>query len=380
MEEIYFDNASTSFPKPKGIIRAMERYFDEVASSPGRGGYRRAQRAARILDETRALTAQILGVEEPKKIHFCINATHGLNLVIQGFLKPGDRVVTTSFEHNSVIRPLHKLSRERGIELDVVASDPDGLFDLREFERRITPATRLVVVNHASNVIGIRTPVREIISIAHQVGAKVLVDGSQTAGVLDLARMKLEADFFVATGHKGLRGPSGTGFVYISDPGEIEPVMVGGTGANSISFFQPENPREKFEAGTCNYLGIAGLHAALRDVLDHPCDLGEELRLAEYCVRELARFPFVKLYGTNDLDHKIPIVAFNLQGKMPQEVGEALDSRFGIMTRTGLHCAPILHQTIGTFPHGCVRVSLGPENKRREVDRLIEAVEAIGSH
>ena len=331
------------------------------------------------MDETKALVAKLLHVKELKHIHFCHNATHGLNLLIQGLLKEGDHVVTTCMEHNSVLRPLKKLATEKGIQTQIVGLTQEGRLDLEEYKKALQTGPRLVIINHASNVTGVLNPLKEMTALAHEASALVLVDASQTAGLVDINISELGIDFLVATGHKSLRGPSGTGVIVAQRNEPIEPLVVGGTGGNSFSLWHPQNVRDVFEAGTCNSLGIAGLKAALEFSQKSPLNLEEELDLMEYLIRGLKEIKGLKIFGDLPRDEKIPLFSFRIKGFSCSELGEALDKNFGIMVRTGLHCAPFIHKIQGSFPDGTVRVSLGASNNIEEMDRFINSIKTITS-
>jgi cysteine desulfurase/selenocysteine lyase len=377
---VYLDNASTYAPKPDVVWQAARAYIDDVAASPGRGGYRAARGADEIVEGARASLARLLGVPKPGAIAFAANATHALNTAIQGTVGEGDHVVTTTTEHNSVLRPLETLARAGRITCTRVPVSASGLFDLDRFAAAVRPGTRLVAVNHASNVTGAVAPVVDMCAIAHEAGALFLLDASQTAGALDIDVEELGCDLLAFTGHKSLRGPSGTGGLYVRDPDQVRPLLQGGTGLNSHALVQPALMPTRLEAGTPNYLGIAGLGAAVDLLLDDE-DIARTRRaltdLTEYCLLRLRALDAVRVYEVDPGIQRVPVISINMDGLYASELSSVLDSRHGIMTRAGLHCAPLIHEALGTAPHGTVRVSLGSANTRSDVDALIGALDEI---
>lgn len=377
--EIYLDNASTSYPKPLILAEAIETYLVDAGCSPGRSGHARARKSEEIVDNARRSLATLLGCKEYLNIAFTYNATYALNFAIKGILKQGDHVITTCMEHNSVLRPLEKLKRQGIIEYSVIGLDVDGMLNLQEYEQAFRDNTALVVINHASNVTGIVNPIELMIPHAHDKGAKVLVDASQTVGFLDIAIDGLSVDFLAFTGHKSLLGLPGLGGLYIKDADDLETTIEGGTGGNSFSLVQPGSLPEKFEAGTCNYTGIAALGAGIKYITSEGIEKTRqrERALLSYLTGELATVQDVVLYGVVETTHKVPVLSFNITGIPANEVSTVLDSTYSIMTRPGLQCAPLIHKALGTHPIGTVRVSLGMHTTESECDNLVEAVKAI---
>jgi cysteine desulfurase / selenocysteine lyase len=381
-DKIYFDNASTSHPKANSeIVEAISFYLNEIGSSPGRSGHALARMGDEVVSDTRNALAELFNIKRADKIAFTLNATHALNNAIKGSLKQGDHVIISNFEHNSVIRPLEKLKRQGVIEYDVFESDENGIFDLNKLNQLFKTNTSLIAINHASNVIGVMSPIEEIIKIAHEKDVKVLVDASQTAGLVDINVEELGVDILCFTGHKSLLGPSGTGGLYVKDYMSMNTLIEGGSGGNSFSLVHPGDMPDKFEAGTLNYLGIAGLGASIQalneqgisNIKDH------EMSLLQLLLNGLAVNDKVKIYGSLDISKKVPLVSFNIDGYMPNEVGKILNDEYGIMVRTGLQCAPLIHKTIGTFPHGTVRISLGWKSTENQVNTLIQAINIISN-
>jgi len=378
---IYFDNAATSWPKPLEVIQAMVRFIEEVGANPGRSAHRLSVEASRIVYEAREALAELFHVRDPLRIVFCSNATEAINLALKGLLRAGDHVVTSSMEHNAVMRPLRALERE-GVEVTVVLCSPEGFLDPADLEEAIKPNTKLFVLNHASNVVGTILPVAEAGGIARRHGLLLLVDAAQTAGALPIDVEADGVDLLAFTGHKSLLGPMGTGGLYIGERvalSEFEPLKRGGTGSRSELEEQPEFLPDKFESGTLNAVGIAGLLAGVRFILERGVDeiRRHEVELTQKLIEGLLAIPGVTVYGGHDARRQTATVSLNIRGLSPSEVGLRLDEEYGILCRVGLHCAPAAHKTIGTFPNGTVRFGLGYFNTMEEVERAIKAVEEI---
>lgn len=373
---IYLDNAATSWPKPREVIEAVREALEDYGANPGRSGHRLAIRAARAIYEAREALAEFFGAGDPDRIVLTKNVTEALNLVLYGFLRPGDHVITTSMEHNSVMRPLRDLER-RGVELTVVRASPQGRLDPEEVRKAIKGNTRLIAMVHLSNVTGTLMPVKEVLGIAHGEGVPVLLDCAQSAGTLPIDLRELPVDFLAFTGHKALFGPQGTGGLYIR-PGledELGPLMRGGTGSKSEAEEQPEFLPDKYESGTPNTPGIAGLGAGVRFLLREGMERVAQRKkaLTRMLVEGLREIKGLEVFGTLGEDH-IGIVSFRVPGMSPSEVSALLDERYGILSRPGLHCAPSAHRTLGTFPEGTVRFSVGYLNTEEEI---LEAVKAV---
>lgn len=378
-DDIYFDNASTSYPKPLLILDAISSYMKDAGCSPGRSGHQRARRSQELIDHARKQIAEFLGCKEYRNISYTYNATYALNLIIKGYLRAGDHVVTTCLGHNSVLRPLEKLKRQSKIDYTVIGLDGSGLIDIGAYRNAFLPNTKMVAITHASNVIGIINPIEKLIDIAHRKNVKVLVDLSQTAGFLDISLEKCGADFAAFTSHKSLLGLPGVGGIYAQDDSDLDTIIEGGTGGNSVSLVQPGYSPDKFEAGTCNYTGIIALEAATGCLLDIGLDKirQHERKLLTYVTNGLRAMDGLTLYGDIDIEDKVPVLSFNISGMPANEVSTILDNQYGIMTRPGLQCAPLAHKTIATSPAGTVRVSFGFHNTIKECDTLIQAVKDI---
>jgi cysteine desulfurase family protein len=380
---IYFDNASTSFPKPSQVVDAMHHFLTQIGASPGRSGHRLSVEAGRIVYDTREALAQLFIVKDPLRIVFGHNVTAALNLALKGLLRPGDHVITSSVEHNSVMRPLRSLER-RGVRVSVVSCSPQGFLDPTEVETAICPATRLIVLNHASNVIGTFLPVREVGRIAREHDLLFLVDAAQTAGCCPIDVQIDMIDLLAFTGHKSLLGPMGTGGIYIGPRvpvDEFEPLTQGGTGSHSEFEQQPNFLPDKYEGGTSNALGLAGLGAGVRFVIERSVDWIRlhEMQLTQQLLEGLASVDGVNVYGPLDASVQTATVSFNVSGMEPSEVALRLDEEYGIMCRPGLHCSPSAHKTIGTFPRGTVRFALSLFSTAEEVAKAIQAVREIAA-
>ncbi len=376
----YFDNASTYHPKPREVGEAITHYLSTIGASPGRGGHTFARRAEAVVESTREKLARILGVARHRHVAFTPNATHALNFAISGLLKPGDHVITTIFEHNSVLRPLAALERAGRITTTYLDIDPAGDLDLDSLALAIRPDTKAIVCTHASNVIGNILPLEKIARLARSRGIAIIVDVAQTAGLIPFHLDDWEIDIACGAGHKGLMGPSGVGFIYVRDPDRLDPMVVGGSGHASMSPFHPGTMPEMFEAGTTNYLGIAGLGAACDLILDHTAHTSrlrnKHARFHEL-IHALADNDDIILYGHQDLTRKVPIVSFNLRDLSPAHTGCLLDEKFGIMVRAGLQCAPRLHKRLGTAPEGTVRASLGYTTTPAEIQHLAASLREL---
>jgi len=378
---IYLDNAATSWPKPPEVLQAMTEALERAGGNPGRSGHRLSIAAARVIYETREEVARLFNAADPLKIVFTGNATHALNLALLGLLKPGDRVVCTAMEHNAVMRPLRHLEKQ-GVILQVVPCAPDGSLDIDNLAQALEKKASLVVVNHASNVTGTLLPVAEAASLAHCSGALLLVDAAQSAGVIPIDIQATGIDLLAFTGHKGLQGPPGTGGLVINssvDTSCMEPLIRGGTGSRSESEYQPEELPDKYESGTANLAGIAGLGAGIRWLMARGIVSirRHEQEMSRLLLDGLSAIPGLRLYGTRDMTQSIGIISFTIPGKRVSEIGLRLDKEFGILSRVGLHCAPAAHRTIGSFPEGTVRLAPGVFTTREEVHTTIRAVERI---
>jgi len=378
--QVYLDNAATSYPKPEEVYEAVGRFMREIGVSSGRGAYRKALEADRIIYEARKSLAELFNIKDTKQMVFTSNATEALNLAMKGILSDGDHVITSQMEHNAVWRPLKRLERERGIEITQLPCLSDGsLEDPDPLSVAIRPNTKLVVITHASNVSGTIMPVEKIGKICSENGVPLLVDAAQTAGVLPIDVEAMNIDLLAFTGHKGLLGPQGTGGLYISEGIQLEPLKEGGTGGESILETQPDVLPDRYEAGTLNAAGLAGLRAAVRFILSQ--GLGNirtrEMKLTAYLLDKLRENDAIRIYGPQDAEKQVGVVSVNIANYQPEEIGYVLDEVYGVMVRTGLHCAPCAHRTIGTIERGTLRISLGYFNTEAEIDYTVQAIGQI---
>lgn len=318
---VYLDNAATSYPKAQGMTESVKRFMDEVGTSSGRGAYRKALDADELVFNTRKSLAGLFNIRDPSRICFTSNVTEALNLAIYGFLEDGDRVITSGLEHNSVWRPLCRMCEERNIDLVKIECDAEGNLNIESYLEKVKRGARLVVMLHASNVIGTILPIREIGKIAHEHGAVFLVDSAQTAGIIPIDVGKDNIDMLAFTGHKGLMGPMGTGGLYIRENLEIKPLLEGGTGGQSILERQPKELPERFEAGTLNVPGIVGLGVAVEFILKEGITniRGHEKKLTHQLLNGLDEIANVKVYGPRDAEKIVGVVSMNIEGIEPQE-------------------------------------------------------------
>jgi len=378
---IYFDNAATSYPKPKEVGQAMMYFLEKVGATPGRSSYRLSIESGRILYQARESLAELFNVDDPLRIIFTLNVTEALNLALKGLLRPGDQVITSSMEHNSVMRPLRELEK-RGVEVKVIPCSSQGVLDPVDLERAIKKNTKLIVLNHGSNVIGSLLPITVVGEMAKRHHILFLVDTAQTAGCYPLDIEKDNIDLLAFTGHKALYGPPGTGGLVIGervDTKKLIPLKVGGTGSHSEFEEQPDFLPDIYESGTPNIVGLNGLKEGVRFVLAERVDKihQHEKNLIIRLIEGLKEIPEVTLYGGDYRKEQVAVVSFNLKDKWPSEVGMRLDEEYDIMCRVGLHCSPATHKTIGTFPRGTVRFSMSWFNTLEEVDQVIMAIREI---
>ncbi|MBN2324838.1 MAG: aminotransferase class V-fold PLP-dependent enzyme [Spirochaetes bacterium] len=374
----YFDNAATSWPKPSAVQREMGRYLRRIGGNPGRSGHFRSVEAGKTILRTRTAIAEFFGACDPERMVFTKNATEALNTVIKGILKAGDHAVCTSMEHNSVMRPLSEL-REKGVSFDVVEANAAGIIDPAALLCALRPDTKLIVVTHASNVTGAINDIEKVVRGARERGVCVLVDAAQSAGVVPIDVEKTGIDFLAFSGHKGLLGPQGTGALYIGNGLLLSPLITGGTGSLSDREIQPEFFPDRYESGTPNTVGIAGLYRGVCHIRDLGLDkvLEHDGRLLEILLNELSTEKRVKCYGPLKRGKQTGVLSLNIEGLSPSEVGGILDAEYGIQSRIGLHCAPRAHRTIGTFPDGTVRLSWGVFTKERDALFTARAIRRI---
>jgi cysteine desulfurase / selenocysteine lyase len=376
---IYLDNAATTFPKPEQVYRAVDHALRGIGVGPGRGSYRQGLAASRMVFEAREAVAGLFGIRDSARVVFTHSATESLNLALNGLLKPGDHVVSTTMEHNSLLRPLHLAEKKMGVEVTWVPGDRCGMVDWRDIRAALRSNTRLVAVSHCSNVTGALQPVAEIGALARKAGLLFLVDAAQSAGAIPIAVEEMKIDLLAVPGHKGLFGPQGTGILYVGEGVELRPLIVGGTGGFSTAAEQPETLPERLESGTMNTPGVAGLKAGVEFV--RSTGIGEirrkETLLVTQLLEGLSRIPGIVTYSPGSVEMRSGLVSFTVKGHDLVEIGFRLDSEFDIAVRVGLHCAPEAHRTIGSFPGGTVRVSPGFFNSGQDIEMFLRALATI---
>ena len=373
---IYLDNAATTMHKPQTVIDAVTQAMCSLGNA-GRGATSGALDAARTIHACRAKLARLLGCPRADHVCFTPNSTAALNTVINGVVRPGDRVVTTVLEHNSVLRPLNRLAAEQGVTVEHAGCDVNGALDYDELEQLVTPGTRAVVVTHASNVTGNAVDIARVAAMAHAAGALVIVDASQSAGTARIDMHAMGLDIVCFTGHKGLMGPQGTGGLAVAEGIDVAPWAMGGTGVHSFDPLQPLEWPTRLEAGTLNGHGIAGLSAGL-DFIEARGGVetiaAHERALAERFLSGAREIPSIVLYGAFDQPARSAIVSLNVGDIDSAEISDALMQGWGIATRPGAHCAPLMHRALGTERQGVVRFSFGYFNTTEEVDTAIDAL------
>ena len=369
---IYLDNAATSFPKPPRVVRAMAGTLQKLGANPGRSGHMLALSSGRIIQNCREMLAEAFGAPAAENIIFTSNCTEAINIAIRGMLHEGDEVICSHAEHNAVMRVLKSLEEQGAIRIRTLVPDSMGLLTPEGLRAAITPKTALCVLCHASNVTGVIQPIRQLSDTLKPYGVPLLVDAAQTAGVLDVSLQSLGADMIAMPGHKGLLGPHGTG-VLVLGPGMLpRPLILGGTGSQSESMLQPGQLPDRYESGTLNLPGIAGLFAGARFALKHRCDIETyENQLAQRLRMQLGSMGALRLLGHPSAP-KVGVISFVPLQRDAGELADAL-SRAGFALRAGLHCAPSIHQWLGTLHTGACRASVGIYNTEEEIDRFAEA-------
>ena len=376
---IYLDNAATTYPKPEMVINATAYAMKRLGANPGRSGHKVSIRAAQEVYECRKAVAKFFNASGAEDVVFTLNCTHAINMVIKGLLSGGEHVVISSLEHNAVTRPLKALEG-RGISFTEAKVHPgDNEATLDEFRKAINSKTALIVCTHASNVWGIRLPISRISAMAHEYGIPMLVDAAQTAGHIPIDLKETKIDYLCVAGHKGLYGPMGTGILITSHGEELSTMIQGGTGINSETYLQTEVMPEKFESGTPNLGGIAGLHAGIKFLNTVKVEriARHEHNLIKYLYERLSEIERVELYmGKPNPEHFVPLLSFNVAGMHSEAVGEILN-RHQIYVRPGLHCSPAAHKFCGTLEQGAVRVCPSAFTKKSDIDALINVIKKI---
>ena len=374
---IYFDNAATTLRKPRCVIEAVTEAMGSMGNS-GRGVHSGALSAARTIYDTRAALAKLFGAEGPERIAFTANSTEALNMAIKGLLAPGDHVITTALEHNSVLRPLYELE-DRGMELTILPADTLGNICCEDFEKEIRPTTRAIVTTHGSNLTGNLLDIEKIGSIARAHGLTYIVDASQTAGVFDIDVQRMNIDILCFTGHKGLLGPQGTGGLYVREGVELRPLLSGGSGVQTYLRSHPPQMPTVLEAGTLNGHGIAGLGAAVKYLQETGLDTirQKEQALMRAFYEAVRQIPGITVYGDFSSMDRCAIVSLNVRDYDSGEVSDALSESYGIATRPGAHCAPLMHRALGTVDQGAVRFSFSHFNTEEEIKIAVSALQEL---
>ena len=378
---IYLDNAATTFPKPEAVYNAMMDCMKNYCANPGRAGHKLAMKAAREIYDTRENIAKLFNIDNPMNIVFTNNTTDSLNLEIKGVVNKGDHIITTSMEHNSVIRPIKALEKV-GVENTIVQCDDQGFLNIDDLEKAIKPNTKLIVTTHASNVCGTLIDIKSISEIANKHNILYLIDASQTVGVYDIDLKDIKADMLAAPGHKGLLGPQGTGILYIREGLNIDILKEGGTGSRSEDLFQPDLLPDKYESGTHNTPGIVGLNEGVKFIFKEGIDKikEHEEELCKYMLERLEEVPNIKIYGPKDANKRASVISINIGNMDSGEITFLLDSEYDIATRSGIHCAPLAHKTLGTLEQGAVRFSIGYFNTKEEIDKAVAALKEIAKN
>lgn len=374
---IYLDNAATTMRKPKAVVQAVTEALCSIGN-PGRGVHDASLDASRIVFDTRVKLAELLGAEHPECIVFTMNSTESLNIAISGIFNPGDHVITTAMEHNSVLRPLYALEKQ-GIELTILPCDSSGRIDYADFEKAIRQNTRAIVCTHGSNLTGNLVDICRVGEIAQRNKLLFLVDASQTAGVFPIDVQKMKIDILCFTGHKSLLGPQGTGGLYVRPGVKIRPLLVGGSGVQSYLKDHPSEMPTALEAGTLNAHGLAGLRAAVQYIQETGMGVirKKEQELMELFYRKISEIPGIVVYGDFSSMDRCPIVTLNIRDYDSSIVADALYNDYGIATRPGAHCAPLMHQALGTVQQGAVRFSFSHFNTKEEVEAAVNALQEL---
>lgn len=373
---IYLDHAATSWPKPAEVMQAMNHTLVEEGANPGRGGHRMAILAGKRLMRTRMLLAKLFGIGDPSNIAFTLNTTMALNMAIHGFVNDGDHVVATAIEHNGVRRPLEWLKQKKHVRVTYVDTDERGRIDLANMDAAIQYDTKLVICNHSSNLLGSITPIADIAELAHRKGAKLLVDAAQSAGLLEINVQSMGIDMLAFPGHKGLLGPTGTGGLYIAPDLDLEPYMQGGTGSHSEQAEQPQTRPDRYEAGTPNTVGIAGLEAGVLHVLNESVNslYNKEWHLTQVLMEGIYDLPKLQVLGPPQGEPRTGIVSIRSSVLDSATLAFQLDREYGIAVRAGYHCTPLAHQMAGTIGEGAVRISVGWNTTEADIQHVLYAL------
>ncbi|KAA8670507.1 aminotransferase class V-fold PLP-dependent enzyme [Clostridium sp. MT-14] len=375
----YLDNAATSYPKPNVVINTISNFMKNIGATAGRGAYKSAITADRLIFDCRNNICKLFNGKDPSKVIFTYNITDSLNILINGILNPGDHVITSSLEHNSVWRPLKTLQRDKNIQISQVPCTSKGITNPKDVEKLIRENTKFIVFTHASNVLGTIQPIREIGALAKKHNIIFLVDSAQTAGAYPIDVQKDNIDILAFTGHKSLFGPTGTGGFLLNCDTNIRPLKSGGTGEDSKNPYQPDFYPNKFEAGTLNVAGIVGLGEGIKYISNLGVEniRAKEDEVIEYALKRLEEIPKICIYGPKDPQKIVGVISFNIKGISGEEIAFKLDQEYDIMIRVGFHCAPTAHRIMGTYEIGAMRIGIGYFNTKKDIDILTDALKNI---
>lgn len=382
MDVIYLDNAASSWPKPPTVIEAMTECIAQYGANPGRGSHKLAVKASRTLFECRKNIAKLFRIHNPNHISFSLNTTMALNQAIQGFVKPNQHVICTAIEHNSVRRPLEYLKKKDNVQITYIPVDSQGKLNIDDIEGSFQKNTVLFICNHSSNLLGTIMPLEQISQLCKKRGVPLLVDAAQSAGHLDIDVVALGIDMLAFPGHKGLLGPQGTGGLYVHPDIELEPLLLGGTGSQSELIEQPAVRPDRYESGTPNTVGIAGLNEGVKYILQQTVEKihCKEWELTQHLMEGLLGDPNIQIFGPALGENKTGIVAINVLGADCSEVAYMLDQTYNIAVRAGYHCTPLTHESIGTLDHGAVRISVSCFTTSDEIDQCVRALKEIAQY
>lgn len=377
---IYLDNAATTWPKPEGVYQAADHCLRTMGANPGRGGHRMAREASMLLYETREALAELFNIADANQLAFTHNATDAINMALLGLVRPGDTIVTTAMEHNAVARAI-RVAEAQGAKITIIPCNAAGVLNMEEMAAAIRKKPKAVVMTHASNVTGTIMPVAEVGSLTKKMGVCLLIDAAQTAGVEAIDVTAMGIDILAFSGHKGLLGPQGTGGLYVHEAIAIKPLRVGGTGSLSESDRQPDFMPDKLESGTPNTPGLAGLKAGVEFILHtgRRRIQAKELALTQLLLEGLQQIPGISLYGQMDCTNRTAVVSFTVNGKDSGQIAYLLDKEYEIACRSGLHCAPWAHRTIGSLATGTIRLSPGYFNTAEEIGQTLKAVRELST-
>lgn len=380
MKRIYFDNAATSYPKPASVLDSMIKYVKDIGSNVNRSSYKSAYDAEDILYETRQLLCNMFNGDDCKNVVFTANITTSLNIILKGLLKEGDHILTSSMEHNAVMRPLAQLA-SKGISFDTIPCFSDGSLDISSLSSLLRPNTKAIVMTHASNICGTLMPISDVGKFCNENNLYFILDSAQSAGLLPIDMKAMYIDILTFTGHKALLGPQGIGGFILNENmiNLIEPLISGGTGSISHTLNVPEFMPDRFESGTLNIPGIYGLNASLKYINEKGMEniLKKDLSLTQIFLNELSEIKDIKVYGRKDILNRVAVISIDIPNRDLSDISYILDEKYGIQTRVGLHCSPMAHQTLGTYPQGTIRFSFGHNNNLEDIKYCIQALKEI---